>query len=67
LPESAIILRARGVCIPGNTFEECGNLPWDGLVWQAEKYGIPGAVYVGEMIEQKNNKALRTDPSSLEQ
>ena len=65
---SAIAIHgARGVSITGNTFEECGNLPWHGLGRQAEKYGIPVAVYAGEKIEQKDNKAVRTGPYSLEQ
>jgi uncharacterized protein YfiM (DUF2279 family) len=65
---SAIAIHgARGVRIKGNTFEECGNLPWHGLGRQPEKYGIPVAVYAGEKIEQKDNKAVRTGPYSLEQ
>ena len=65
---SAIAIHgARGVRITGNTFEECGNLPWHGLGRQAEKYGIPVAVYDGEKIEHKDNKAVRTGPYSLEQ
>lgn len=65
---SAIAIHgARGVRITGNTFEECGNLPWHGLGRQPEKYGIPVAVYAGEKIEQKDNKAERTGPYSLDQ
>ncbi|MGB8166520.1 MAG: right-handed parallel beta-helix repeat-containing protein [Chthoniobacteraceae bacterium] len=65
---SAIAIHgARRVRITGNTFVECGNLPWHGLGRQAEKYGVPVAVYAGEEIEQKDNKAVRTGPYSLEQ
>jgi hypothetical protein len=65
---SAIAINgARNVRIIGNRFEECGNLPWHGLGRQPEKYGHPVAVYAGEQIEQKDNKALHTGPYSLDQ
>jgi hypothetical protein len=58
---------ARDVTITGNTFEECGNLPWHGLGRQPEKYGLPVAVYAGESIEQTGNTTVRTGPYALDQ
>jgi hypothetical protein len=65
---SAIAIEgARRVRISGNTFIESGNLPWHGWKRQPEKYGVPVAVYVGEEIEQSDNRTERTGPYALEQ
>jgi hypothetical protein len=58
---------ARNITISGNTFEECGNLPWHGRGRQPEKYGIPVAVYAGENIIEKNNIVRFAGLYSLDQ
>jgi hypothetical protein len=58
---------ARNVRILDNEFRESGNLPWHGLGRQPEKYGLPVAVYAGEAIEQRGNRAIHTGIFALEQ
>jgi hypothetical protein len=58
---------ARNVKIFANKFEECGNLPWHGSGRQPDQYGIPVAIYRGELIEQKNNIKINSGLYSLEQ